>query len=136
MSLISERARNSCLAIITGYFTDYELYQSLRRRERNRMHAKMTRDRKKNFIATIEKTIDELESNNAHMKEVLARVVQTHFQLGEVTCIAKVNQMVPYPVTPESSSSIAPSDDIPPLHCEANFPPTKRFCHGFMLSSA
>ena len=44
------------------------------RRERNRMHAKMTRDRKKNFIATIEKTIDELESNNARMREVLSKI--------------------------------------------------------------
>ena len=33
-------------------------------RERNRMHAKMTRDRKKSFIAAIEKTIEELKSKN------------------------------------------------------------------------
>eukprot|EP00536_Pseudo-nitzschia_multiseries_P013601 jgi/Psemu1/290957/fgenesh1_pg.593_\ len=45
------------------------------RRERNRMHAKMTRDRKKSFIANIEKTIEELESSNERMASVLADVI-------------------------------------------------------------
>lgn len=44
------------------------------RRERNRMHAKMTRDRKKNFIATIEKTIEELERDCQRMRDVLNKV--------------------------------------------------------------
>jgi hypothetical protein len=43
-------------------------------RERNRIHAKMTRDRKKSFIATIEKTIEELESSNQRMNAVLKDV--------------------------------------------------------------
>jgi hypothetical protein len=43
-------------------------------RERNRMHAKMTRDRKKNFIATIEKTIEELERDCQKMRDVLNKV--------------------------------------------------------------
>lgn len=43
-------------------------------RERNRMHAKMTRDRKKNFIATIEKTIEELERDCQRMRHVLNKV--------------------------------------------------------------
>ena len=38
------------------------------------MHAKMTRDRKKNFIATIEKTIDELERDCQKMRDVLNKV--------------------------------------------------------------
>lgn len=38
------------------------------------MHAKMTRDRKKCFISTIEKTIDELESDIKQMKDILADV--------------------------------------------------------------
>jgi hypothetical protein len=38
------------------------------------MHAKMTRDRKKCFIAKIEKTIEELESDIARMKGVLQKV--------------------------------------------------------------
>mmetsp|Transcript_23391 Transcript_23391/g.26219 ORF Transcript_23391/g.26219 Transcript_23391/m.26219 type:complete len:431 (-) Transcript_23391:1827-3119(-) len=47
------------------------------RRERNRIHAKMTRDRKKSFIATIVKTIEELESSNQRMNAVLQDVLQT-----------------------------------------------------------
>ena len=39
------------------------------------MHAKMTRDRKKSFIATIEKTIEELESSNRRMHAVLDDVI-------------------------------------------------------------
>lgn len=38
------------------------------RRERNRMHAKMTRDRKKCFISTMEKAIDELEKELASLR--------------------------------------------------------------------
>ena len=41
------------------------------------MHAKMTRDRKKCFIATIEKTIDDLERENNRMREILAKVSST-----------------------------------------------------------
>jgi len=41
------------------------------------MHAKMTRDRKKCFIATIEKTIEELEADIRRMKSVLSQV-STH----------------------------------------------------------
>jgi hypothetical protein len=47
---------------------------SLCSRERNRMHAKMTRDRKKNFISTIEKTIEELERDCQKMRDVLNKV--------------------------------------------------------------
>jgi len=43
------------------------------RRERNRMHAKMTRDRKKCFISSVEKTIAQLEDDNRRMKEQLLR---------------------------------------------------------------
>ena len=38
------------------------------RRERNRMHAKMTRDRKKCFISTMEKAIDDLEKELASLR--------------------------------------------------------------------
>lgn len=42
------------------------------RRERNRVHAKMTRDRKKTFMVTIERTIAQLERENQKMRETLA----------------------------------------------------------------
>mmetsp|Transcript_14746 Transcript_14746/g.21063 ORF Transcript_14746/g.21063 Transcript_14746/m.21063 type:complete len:299 (+) Transcript_14746:45-941(+) len=48
------------------------------RRERNRMHAKMTRDRKKIFINNVEKTISDLEKENKCMREILARQVNLH----------------------------------------------------------
>ena len=38
------------------------------------MHAKMTRDRKKNFIATIEKTIEQLERDCQKMRDILEKV--------------------------------------------------------------
>jgi len=41
------------------------------------MHAKMTRDRKKSFIATIEKTIEELESINDRMHAVVVDVIHS-----------------------------------------------------------
>jgi len=37
------------------------------------MHAKMTRDRKKMFISSIEKTIQELENENERMKHIISR---------------------------------------------------------------
>jgi len=69
----------------TGVYTDENGVRSLLtnqqleslRRERNRMHAKMTRDRKKSFIAAIEKTIEELESSNKRMNAVLTDVISS-----------------------------------------------------------
>jgi len=39
------------------------------------MHAKMTRDRKRNFISTIEKTIANLERDNKRMRQTLEKQV-------------------------------------------------------------
>ena len=57
-------------------------------RERNRMHAKMTRDRKKCYIAGIEKTIEQLESNNQKMRDALSKVAQQHFGSRAVTPVS------------------------------------------------
>lgn len=43
------------------------------RRERNRMHAKMTRDRKKCFIASLKRVISKLEEENRQLRETLER---------------------------------------------------------------
>lgn len=48
------------------------------RRERNRMHAKMTRDRKKLFITSVEKTISDLEEHNKMMRGILAKQALRH----------------------------------------------------------
>jgi len=66
------------------------------RRERNRMHAKMTRDRKKNFIATIEKTIEDLENDCQRMRDVLSKVSKA----GNITTTVS-----------SSSSSVSSSDE-------------------------
>ncbi|KAL3925661.1 MAG: hypothetical protein SGILL_000264 [Bacillariaceae sp.] len=86
----------------------HEQLESLRR-ERNRMHAKMTRDRKKNFIFTIQQTIEELESSNKRMKAVLADVVHSHFKATtETTMTTTSTPGVPVGVTPTASPSLIP----------------------------
>jgi hypothetical protein len=86
-------------------------------RERNRMHAKMTRDRKKSFISTIEKTIEKLETNNKRMKEALQEVIRTHFKSS--TCVPGVTPVS----SPQAHSLPTPQYDI--LHLDLS-PPTKR----------
>ena len=91
------------------------------RRERNRMHAKMTRDRKKSFIAAIEKTIVELESSNKRMNVVLEEVIcsqksSTHTDL--LTSSSENNKSIsndyqvfhPTGVSPISSPAMIPKD--------------------------
>jgi hypothetical protein len=90
------------------------------------MHAKMTRDRKKSFITTIEKTIEKLKMNNKRMKEVLTEVIQTRF---------KSSTSVPG-VTPASSPQVGfmstPQADVP--HFDLDGPPLKKVRHGFMMT--
>lgn len=84
------------------------------------MHAKMTRDRKKSFIAAIEKTIEELESSNKRMKAVLEEVISsqkssmlstTLVTSSEVKTIVSSPQVVQAPgVTPSSSPAMIPKD--------------------------
>lgn len=59
------------------------------------MHAKMTRDRKRNFISTIEKTIADLERDNKRMRQTLEKQV------------SKSNAGTP---NPSPSISAVPSD--------------------------
>lgn len=123
-----------------------EQLESLRR-ERNRMHAKMTRDRKKNFIATIEKAIDELESKNVRMKEVLSQVVQTHFhqKAPKVPTPQKPRKehLAPHLISPDYTARVVPSGAVSPLSVarlsvpdDENRRSIKKVCHGFTLTSA
>ena len=92
------------------------------------MHAKMTRDRKKNFISSIEKTIEKLESNNKRMKHVLTDVIQTHFKSS--TSVPGVTPVS----SPQESCAPTPHHDVPHLDLEEDMnPPAKKVCHGFML---
>ena len=58
------------------------LYFFFHRRERNRMHAKMTRDRKKCFIASLKRVISRLEEENKQLHETLER--STHAEDASV----------------------------------------------------
>ena len=93
----------------------------------------MTRDRKKCFIATIEKTIEDLENENNRMRSLLSKLAATKF-----------SQLVTPMNSPELTSS--PGPHIPedePTASTANTKGTsdtvdkekspKRACHGFSL---
>lgn len=93
------------------------------------MHAKMTRDRKKCFIATIEKTIDELEKENDRMRSLLSKL-----------SAAKFSQLVTPITSPMLSSSddphVSEDDGSACSHAdseEGNCRESKRACHGFSL---
>jgi hypothetical protein len=79
-------------------------------RERNRMHAKMTRDRKKCFIATIEKTIYELESDVNRMHHILKQVSGTKSAstLASASAFHSTHQVTPVG-SPELSAKEGPS---------------------------
>lgn len=98
------------------------------RRERNRMHAKMTRDRKKCFIATIEKTIDDLEKENNRMRSVLSKMSASKF-----------SQFVTPMTSPNLTATEAPhitddgSEFSQEVDSEDDTRESKRNCHGFSL---
>jgi hypothetical protein len=73
------------------------------------MHAKMTRDRKKCFIAAVERTIEELEAENQRMRDALSKMS---------------NHAGGYTVTPNAS----------PLMFATPEPPG-RVPHGFSLAA-
>jgi len=132
----------------TGVYTDENGVRSLLtnkqleslRRERNRMHAKMTRDRKKTFIAAIEKTIEELESSNKRMNAVLEDVVtsqksSTHADILVSSEINKINnnsrQVLPLPgITPSTSPETIPrktwGSSVPELMPALPISPSKK----------
>jgi len=80
------------------------------RRERNRMHAKMTRDRKKLFISSVEKTIADLEEHNKRMRGILAKQA-----LRQSGC-----------VTPDLSPVVKDLDDISCICYSEVQSPTKK----------
>ncbi|GAX26992.1 hypothetical protein FisN_9Lh300 [Fistulifera solaris] len=77
------------------------------RRERNRMHAKLTRDRKKCFISVLEKTVEDLEMDIQTIRETLARV--------SVSGMAPTSQIVTpsrSPIVSPTLSHQEPEDDV------------------------
>ena len=66
----------------------------------------MTRDRKKLFISSVEKTISDLENNNKRMRDILAKQAIRH-----AAC-----------VTPDLSPVESNLDSIPPIAAEEGSP--------------
>jgi ribosomal protein S19 len=111
---------------------------SFHSRERNRMHAKMTRDRKKGFIAAIEKTIEHLESNNEKMRAALTQVAKHHFGPNAITPQSSPlvtgmtgNMMTPVDIQDKMSSPILRPFAITPI---TTIKP-HRVPHGFSITA-
>mmetsp|Transcript_6851 Transcript_6851/g.14066 ORF Transcript_6851/g.14066 Transcript_6851/m.14066 type:complete len:329 (-) Transcript_6851:284-1270(-) len=78
------------------------------RRERNRMHAKMTRDRKKCYVASIKRVITKLEEENRQLRESLKKSTSLSCQDG---ASQDVNQSATQePITTSSHSSTFDTD--------------------------
>lgn len=88
----------------------------------------MTRDRKKCFISTIEKTIEDLEADIQRMKSTLGEVSHTK-QLQFVTPATSPE------LQPVKSPSLVHDDDESSLYSAADDSqhPVKRVRHGFSL---
>lgn len=86
------------------------------------MHAKMTRDRKKSFISSIQETIVRLERDNTRMRDVLTKVAD---MTGSES------------VTPVDSPKLMPID-TPDIHeeCEDEDLASELNEHPFNLSTA
>jgi hypothetical protein len=91
--------------------TPYQL-ESLRR-ERNRRHAKMTRDRKKCFVVTTEKVVADLQAENARLRQILAQVTtESTSHLHERNHNHSTANTLVTPVTsPDLSAIPSPTDD-------------------------
>lgn len=93
------------------------------------MHAKMTRDRKKCFIATISKTIDDLENENNRMRSLLSKLTASKFSQLVTPMNSPELTASNGPYIPEDESSVyshgADTGDQPKA--------PKRVCHGFSL---
>jgi hypothetical protein len=112
--------------VVASFFDDS------RSRERNRMHAKMTRDRKKHFIVNIEKTIQDLEITNQRMKQVLAKVTYTHCKSSSSTLSSSRPPRGVTPVSSPETSSVISHKEIPRLE-GMHEPASNRVSHGFTL---
>lgn len=86
------------------------------RRERNRMHAKMTRDRKKLFISSVEKTIADLEKENQRMRDILSKQATLYSKSSTKVVRVAVSPEPQFPiVSPMINSVGSPQQSIPPV---------------------
>jgi hypothetical protein len=96
------------------------------------MHAKMTRDRKKCFIATIQKTIDDLENENNRMRDMLSKISSSKFS-------SLVTPVTSPDLRPSEAPSIPGEDDAASTYSQGTHSAdieerhAKRTRHGFSL---
>lgn len=97
------------------------------------MHAKMTRDRKKCFIATIEKTIEDLENENNRMRSLLSKLAASKFSqlVTPVHSPALSSSQGPH-IPDDEAAAYSPCVDDNSVENEK---PPKRACHGFSLDN-
>ena len=92
------------------------------RRERNRMHAKLTRSRKKMFLSKMREAIEELEKKNLILREQLNQATQAgkmmsspplHFSSSfSSSSSSSSSSLPPFSLSPSSSSSSSCSDQL------------------------
>ena len=102
-----------CLTIEGKQLTLTPGQLTLLRRERNRMHAKLTRDRKKNFLENAEQLVKELKTKNDKMRKTISTVmtlseestsqsrVAITPELSSVSALNSPTSMVPLPNAPK-----------------------------------
>ena len=91
------------------------------------MHAKMTRTRKKCFIATVQKAIDDLEAENRRMRDTLNKV--------SVTMVTPVTSPL---ISPQQSPKIHDGSDnesvySQPAEVKLMSIKKQKVAHGFRL---
>ena len=96
------------------------------------MHAKMTRDRKKCFIATIEKTIEDLENENNRMRSLLSKLSASKFSQLVTPVHSPQLTSSQGPHIPDDEVTYSPGADDAVDDREK---PPKRACHGFSLDT-
>ena len=106
------------------------------------MHAKMTRDRKKCFLATMEKSIDDLEQELARLRSMLRMSDDSELMACDTLCTEGAKETLNM-VTPELAPLPSPDDTAVSCRMEsivtASLPSSpeeqdaKRPCHGFLL---
>jgi hypothetical protein len=93
------------------------------------MHAKMTRDRKKCFITTMEKAIEELEKELNHLRSSLS-LDSTNSVTPELTARPSPSYTS---TSMEHDLEINDTDSSLLFPPEQDHQPKKRTCHGFSL---
>jgi regulator of replication initiation timing len=75
------------------------------RKERNRMHAKRTRDRKRIFVDAMEKIIRQLENENTVLQKHLQKISNTH---SSVKTTSSPGKQTPFLVSPSINPTCPP----------------------------